>query len=239
MSRSLRSLASAVAMLAASAAQAQTAVLATPPQNVLSLAASGSIEVPRDWLTIVMSTSRDGPDAAGVQAQLKQALDAALVEARKAAKPGQVEVRTGSFYVGPRYNQRSQIGGWSGSAELILEGRDVATLAQLAGRLQTLTVSRTGFSLSREAREKVEAEVAALAIGRFRAQAEAYAKLFGFAGYGIREVQINQGSDMPVPMPTMRVAAAAAPQAEAALPVEAGKATVTVSVNGSVQMSIK
>lgn len=230
----------AVTLLLATAAQAQTSsVLTTPPQNVLSLAASGSLEVPRDWLSIVLATTREAGEATLVQAQLKQALDAALAEARKAAKPGQVEVRTGGFYVGPRYGQRGSISGWTGNAELIIEGRDIATLAQLAGRLPTMTVVRTGFSLSREAREKVEADVAALAIGRFRAQAEAYAKLFGFAGYGIREVQVNQGMDAPMPVPMMRTAAAASTQAEAALPVEAGKATVTVSVSGSVQMSIK
>ena len=41
--------------------------------------------------------SREGPDANAIQAQLKTALDTALTEAKKAAQPGQLDVRTGNF----------------------------------------------------------------------------------------------------------------------------------------------
>jgi predicted secreted protein len=217
----------------------QLAVL-PPPQNLMSLSASATLEVPKDWLSVVLSTTREGPDANQVQAQLKAALDAALAEARKLAKPGQVEVRTGGFSMFPKYAPKGgAITGWQGSTELVVEGRDIATLSQLAGRLQTLSIARTGFSLSREAREKVEGDVAAQAITRFRAQAEAYAKQFGFAGYALREVQVNTAGDeggRPTPMLRMQ---AQAMSADAALPVEAGKASVTATVSGSVQMTVR
>ena len=64
---------------------------------MLSLSASASLEVPNDMLTVLLATRREGSDAQQVQQALKQALDAALTEARKSAKPGQVEVRTGNF----------------------------------------------------------------------------------------------------------------------------------------------
>ena len=51
-----------------------------PPQNVVQLSASGSVEVQQDLLSISMTTTRDGPDAGTVQNQLKVALDAALAE---------------------------------------------------------------------------------------------------------------------------------------------------------------
>ena len=99
---------------------------APPPQGVLNLTASASVEVPRDLLQISFSTTRDGPDAGAVQSQLKQALDAALAEARKAAKPGQVDVQTGAFSLTPRYGPKGgTITGWQGTAELIVEGRDI------------------------------------------------------------------------------------------------------------------
>lgn len=215
-------------------AQVQS-VAAPPVQNLLNLSASASVEVPKDWLSITLSTTREGPDGAAVQAQLKAALDAALNLARPAARPGQLEVRTGGFSIGPRYSAKAAIASWQGSAELILEGRDLAALSALAGRVQTLSVARVSSSLSREAREKVESEVAAQAIARFRAQAQAVAAQFGFGGYSIREVTLHGGAgEGPVPMPRMSALAAAA---DAALPVEAGKATVTASVNGSVQMT--
>lgn len=206
-----------------------------PPQNVVSLAASASAELTMDWLTLVFSTTREGQDAAAVQAQLKQALDAALAEARRAARPGELAVRTGGFALHPRYGSKGGITGWMGSAELIVEGRDTAAISQLAGRIQTLTIARVAWSLSREAREKVEAEVAAQAIARFRARADAVAQQFGFAGWTIREVNVSSNEPPPgMPVPMMR-AAAAAPMAEA-LPVEAGKAQVSATVGGSVQL---
>lgn len=233
------------ALLAGPAATAQNAVAVLPtPQNVMTLAASATLEVTKDWLGVVLSTTREGSDAAAVQAQLKAALETALTEARKWAKPGQVEVRTGAFTLQPRYAARptggaAMISGWAGTTELVIEGRDVASISQLAGRIQTLTIARVGFSLSREAREKVEGDVAAQAITRFRAQADAYARQFGFAGYAIREVQVNTAGDDGVRPGMITMRASAAGTADAALPVEAGRANVTATVNGSVQMTLR
>jgi len=215
-----------------------------PPVNVVSLSATATVELPRDWLTVVFSTTREAADAATVQLQLKQALDTALVEARKGARPGQLEVQTGAFSLYPRYAQPkpgsgggATISGWQGSAELIVEGRDTQAIAQLTARITTLSIARVGFSLSREARERVEADVAALAIARFRARAEAVSKQIGMGGHVIREVSVsgnepNQGQ----PQPLMRAQASRA-MADESLPVEAGKSLVTATVSGSIQMT--
>ena len=207
------------------------------PQGVVNLSASASVEVTKDLLAITFSTTREGTDAAVVQSQLKQALDAALLEAKKAARPEQLEVRTGNFSLTPRYTDKGVINGWRGSAELVVEGRDMQAISQLSGRITTLTIARVGHSLSRELREKTETEVSAQAIARYRALAADYARQFGYAGYAIREVSVNASEQGPVhPMPVMRMKAMSA-SADEALPVEAGKGLVTVSVNGSVQMS--
>ncbi len=73
-----------------------------PPQGVLGLSANASVEVAKDLIAVTFSTTREGTDANTVQAQLKQALDAALGEAKKAARPGQVDVQTGNFSLYPR-----------------------------------------------------------------------------------------------------------------------------------------
>lgn len=228
----------AATMLAAPAWAQVPLATTVAPQNVVSLSASASMEVPKDQLTIVFSTTRDGPDAAQVQSQLKQALDAALAEARKAARPGQLEVQTGNFSLYPRHTAKGP-NGWTGSAELVVEGKDMAAISQLAGRIQTLTIARTGFGLSREAREKVDAEVTAQAIASFKLKAAEVARQFGFAGWALREVTV-QGADMPPMQPMPRIAMASAPaMADAALPIEAGKATVSATVSGSVQLSAR
>ena len=206
-----------------------------PPQDVLTLAASAAVDVQYDVLSMTLASTREGSDASVVQAQLRQAIDAALSEARKAQRPGQLDVRTGAFSLTPRYGNRSAtITGWVGSGEVVLEGRDMAAIAQVAGRLSTVTVARVGYALSRETRERVEADAVAQAITRFRARAGDYAKQFGFNGYTVREV--NVGTADPV-MPMVRQRMVANEAADAAIPVEAGKGTVTVNVNGSVQMT--
>jgi predicted secreted protein len=227
--------ASAAGLVAAAAVQAQP-MATPPPQNVVSLSASAAVEVNKDWLTVVFSTSREGADPAAVQSQLRQALDTALGEARKAAKPGQLEVQTGAFSLYPRYAPKGGISGWQGSTELVVEGRDTQAISQLTGRIQTLSIGRVAFSLSREARERVEGEVAAQAIARFRARADAVSKQFGFSGYTVREVAVNAEAPLGVPIVMAGRAQAMRASADETLPVEAGKATVTAQVTGSVQM---
>ena len=219
---------------AASSALAQSPPYA-PPQNVLQLSATGTVEVQQDLLSLSLTTTREGPDAAAVQGQLKTALDTALTEARKAAQPGQLDVRTGNFGIYPRYSQGGKISGWQGTAELVLEGRDFPRITQTGGRIQTMTVGGVSFGLSREQRAKVEGDAQSIAIERFKAKAAELAKGFGFSGYSLREVAVNT-NDQGFPRPLrMQVSGVAAPEA-APLPVEAGKSTVTVTVSGTVQL---
>ena len=226
-----------MAVCVAAVSIAAPAQLLPAPQDVLTLSASSSVEVQYDVIAMTMSATREGSDASVVQSQLRQAVDAALSEARKAQRPGQIDVRTGAFSLTPRYGNRgAQITGWIGTGEVVLEGRDMATIAQVAARLATMTVARVGYALSRETRERVEADAVSQAIARFRARAGDYAKQFGFNGYTVREVNVGTADPMLVqPMVRQRMVANAA--SDESIPVEAGKATLNVTVNGSVQMT--
>jgi len=228
--------------LGAALAHAQTtpisAMTIAPPQNVLQLSATGQVEVQQDLLTLSLTTSREGADAAGVQAELRKALDAALAQVKTTAQPGQMDVRTGDFSIHPRYNRDGKISGWQGRAELVLEGRDMPAISQLAGKLNGMGVANVGYGLSRETREKVEADVATQAIAKFKGRADVYARQFGFGAYSFREVNVGQADAafMPQGMPRVR-AMSASMAADESVPVEAGKTSVTVTVSGSVQMS--
>ena len=205
-------------------------------QNVAQLSASGSVEVQQDLLSISMYTTRDGSDAGMVQTQLKQALDSALAQAKQAAVPGQMDVRTGNFSLYPRYGKDGKINGWQGSTELVLEGKDFPRITSTAGKIQSLTMGNVSFALSREQRAKVEGEAQTLAIERFKLKAGEIAKGFGFAGYSLREVSINANDQGYTPRPRVMAMSAKSEMADAAIPVEAGKSTVLVNVSGSVQM---
>ena len=133
-------------MVYAGAAFSQNSQTAEP-RNVVQLSASGTVEVQQDLLVLALSTSKEGADAASTQAQLKQALDAALAEAKRNAQSGQMDVRTGPFGLYPRYGKDGKINGWQGRAELVLEGRDFARITATAGKIQTMAISQVGFAL--------------------------------------------------------------------------------------------
>ncbi|HWP18873.1 MAG TPA: SIMPL domain-containing protein [Burkholderiaceae bacterium] len=226
--------ATAAALLAALAlgtAQAQTD---THPNNVVNLTANATLEVPKDLLTVTLAAVRDGADAASVQSALKQTLDAALGEARRAARPGDMEVRTGNFSLYPRYSQQGRIAGWQGQAELVLEGRDVSLVAQTAGRLAGMNVTQVVQGLSREALARHEGEVTQRAIAGYRAKAAEIARQFGFNSYVLREVHVSVGEPPRYPVPVMMRAKAEAAQDASPLPLEVGKGTITATVSGSV-----
>jgi predicted secreted protein len=219
----------------AGAAAGQVPVL-PQPQNVLQLQASGTVEVQQDLLSMTLTTARDGSNPAAVQAQLRTALEAALTEARRTAQPGQLDVRTGNFAIYPRNNREGRIAGWTGTAELVLEGRDFGRITEAAARIQTMTLGGVSFGLSREQRAKVEGDAQGIAIERFKARAQELARGFGFTGYTLREVAVN--TNEPGFVPRMRMAAAppVAGEVAAQVPVEPGRSAVTVTVSGSVQL---
>lgn len=217
------------------AAQSQTPSLA----NVVSIAASGELEVEQDWLTLTLSTSREGSDAAFVQNQLRQALDAALALAKASAEPRRLDVRTGQIGVFPRYGNNGRITGWQGTVELVLEGRDFVRISSVAGKIQTMTISGSVFSLSREAQQKLESDAQSLAIDRFKAKAGEVAKGFGFSAYTLRELVVStadQGARPVYPRAMAAQAKVSMSSADAAVPMEAGRSVVQVSVSGTIQL---
>jgi len=224
--RVLLSLGLAVAALAASA-QAPA-----EPRNIVQLSANGTVEAQQDWLTVTLATSRDGSDAAAVQANLRQALESALSEVKKTAAPGAMEVHSGGFTLQPRYSNDGKINGWSGSAELVLEGSDFARIGTAASQAQPMTIRGLDFSLSRQTTTRLEAQAQALAIDNFKQKASQIAHGFGFADYVLREVMVTGADQAPHSMPLMDSNGAAPPP----LPMESGRSLVVVQVSGAVQL---
>ena len=205
-------------------------------QNMAQLSATASAEGAQDVMVMSLSTLREGPDARVVQAQLTAAVESAIALARAQAQPGLMELRTGGFGLYPRRSQDGKITGWQGSAELLLEGRDFSRITASAAQISTLSVAGVSFRLSPESRALLEARAQALAIESFKANAAQIARAFGFGDYTLREVSVTQGESASVIRPRLMMADARAGAADAALPVEAGKSSVQMTVSGSIQM---
>jgi predicted secreted protein len=127
--------------------------------------------------------------------------------------------------------------GWQGSAELLVQGRDIARIAATAGDTPGMALSQMHFSLSRQARQALEDGIRSEAIARFKATAQQVAKDFGFSGYTLREVAVSEGGQEYAMRPRMMMAADAnAAVMSAPVPAEPGKTLVQVTVSGSVQL---
>lgn len=225
-------LASALAV-GASAAHADPEV----QQNVVRFSAGVTQEVTQDLLIVTLQATREGSQAADVQAGLKQVMEAALAEARKSAQPQGMEVRTGTFSVQPRYNNSGRVNGWQGFAQLILEGTDVARITQTTGRINQLNVINVSYGLSRALREQYESTLTSQAIARFKTRASQIAADFGMKGYTLGDITVSSTDPGFEPRPYMAKAMAMrAEMADAPLPVEPGKGVLSVTVNGQVTL---
>lgn len=219
--------------LGSAAARAETAA----PANLVNFSVTASVEVTQDLLAITLQAVRDGADAAVVQGQLKAVLEAALAEAKQAAAPGRLEVRTGGFSLHPRYGRDGKINGWQGQAELLLEGKDAPRVAQTAGRLTGMNITGVGYRVSRDLAAAHDAQVTAQAIQRYRAKAAELAQQFGFTGYALREVAVQSADNGGEPRLLMVRAKAEMAASDAPLPVEPGKSTLSATVSGTVQLT--
>lgn len=205
---------------------------APPPTGVLTLDAQASLDLPHDTVHLTLATEQEGNDPASISTALSKRVQQALTQAKAVAG---INAQSGGFTIYPSNDGKGRIAAWRGRVELLIESQNFGAASQLAGQLaSTMQLANVSFSLSREARDKVETQLAEQAIQAFRSKAQTAARAFGYGDYSIREVSINQQSGgMPFP----RVYLAKAAMAEAApVPLEGGKANVTVTVSGAVQM---
>jgi predicted secreted protein len=204
--------------------------------SATAASAQTAAEPQQDWLTVSLSTTREGTDAGAVQNYLRQAIDGALAEVKKTAQSGAMEVRSGAFSLRPRYGNDGKINGWVGTSELVLEGTDFARIGVAAARAQPLTIANLSFGLSRQARAQLETQAQAQAIANFKSRAGEIARGFGFADYSLREVNVGTSDQQFSPMPRMLAMSAKSMAADAPVPMESGKTLVLVTVSGSVQL---
>ncbi|RQR64326.1 DUF541 domain-containing protein [Burkholderia sp. Bp9126] len=223
--------------LASPAARAQAVNPHFPePSGVLSLSSQASAEVPQDIIHITLFYEQQAKDPGSLTAALNQRADAALAQAKGVSG---VTAHTGAFSVYPSTDRDGKISAWRGRTEIVLESRDFAAASKLAGQLSNLMqVANVEFSLSPEAQRAAEQKLTTEAIKSFRVRADEAAKAFGYNSYAIRDVNVGGGRNV---QPYPRMMAMAAPAMDSAkmsapIAVEGGKATVSVTVNGSVQM---
>lgn len=218
------------------------AVLALPVHGAEPVRSTGPLiefrtdiqkSVPNDLGRVSAYAEMTGSDPAEVSRKVKIALADGFAIAK--AQPG-VVVKSGNTHTWPIYGKNSRtIESWRMRSEITLEARDHAALSTVLGKLQvTLAVGNLQFIPAPETRRKAEEEASLEAIEAFRAQAGRIASAL-LKPYRIRQMNIGGSNQFPQPHPMARGAMLMAAEA-APMPAEAGESTVTVSINGQIEL---
>ncbi|WP_079433926.1 SIMPL domain-containing protein [Zoogloea sp. LCSB751] len=148
-----------------------------------------------------------------------------------------VKVRTGGNLTYPVYGKNVRnIEAWRMRSSLTLEAQDSAALSELLGKLQqSMVISGLNAAPSSETWKKIEDQAIVDALAAFEARAKLVATGLN-KKWKIKHVSINSGGIQQKPiMPLARSASLMAAEAVAA-PIEAGDSTVSVSVNGQIEL---
>ena len=206
-----------------------------PINDIVNIEATVTSDVVPDLAVVTLAIVREGPDVAPLTADVNQTLAKAFAEAKSV--PG-VIASNGGYTTSPRYDSRgsqSTRSGWTVRAQLVLKSTDFNALGALVGRLsQTLQIAGSGFELSPELRARESAALIERGARAFQDKAAAVARAFGYAGYGIREITIGNAGQSYAPRATMRMDVEM--KSSAPLPLESGPVTLSLTVNGALQM---
>jgi predicted secreted protein len=222
-----------LALLASTFACAAVAQVNPPVYDRIELSASAEREIENDLMIAIVYAEVEANNQPRAADEVNQAIRFAADRARATAG---VEVQTLQYTTRPVYANDRRIIGWVARQSLRLESTDAEALSTLLGELQTrVAIESMGSGLSKAARDAAEEALIVEALAQFRQRAALIAAEFERDGY--RLVQLNVGSYGAFPEQAMMRQLGAVSIADVAAPViEAGVQTVTVSVNGSVEL---
>ncbi|MGB6008492.1 SIMPL domain-containing protein [Castellaniella sp.] len=199
------------------------------PQATLS--AQASEEVQQDTVVVTLAAEVTGASQTQVSDQLNGRLDAVMKQAK--GHDG-IEARSGNYRIWPMTDRDGRISEWRGHAEILLESRDFPAASKLAAQLaDRMPIAGMSFSVSRERQAAEERKLMLQAVKAFQDRAQALTQALGFSAYRLYNVDLGGEGDVPAaPMPRMMMSAMAADKVAA--PIEGGRQTLSVSVQGTI-----
>ena len=207
----------------------------TPTFDRVSLSEQASTEVQNDQMVALLFAEYEGRDATPLADRVNRDIAAALALAGKT--PG-VEVRTQDYQTRPVYDKEGKIRAWRVRQSIRLESTDSKALGDLLGTLQErLKLQSVAYQVSPQQRRKHIDSVIQTALKRFQERAQLVADAFGRPHWRLVRLSINDGGPRPVPLMRANLMSEAAMKGAAPVPLEAGTATLEVSVNGEIELT--
>lgn len=198
----------------------------------VNLSVSAETRVSNDVLVIVLFAQREAERQSEAADAVNEAMTWAIAEARKSPS---VDSQTLGYSVSPVYKDR-RIVGWRSRQQLELRSSDSTAVTELLGRLQSrLAIQSMNYEIGPGARQAATDALIDEAIQSFKSRAARIADRMGRGGYRLVNMAINSSHHTPPVMRTMAMRAEAA-DAVAAPAIDAGEQTVTVTINGTIEL---
>ena len=201
--------------------------------TLVTLSEQARRQLPRDRLVGELAVEASNADARRLQDEINRRMAAALARAKEVPA---VTATTTGYNVYQSHPEKAPAR-WQGQAGLRLESTDRAALMTLIGALQAQGLTVTGLSaeVSPAAAQAVEDALTTEALHRIAQRSQSVAAALDMNVSGYRTLHIGNVAPPPSPIrPLMRAMTQAAPAAPV---IEAGEATVTVSVTAEVELT--
>ena len=240
----LRPILAALVLATALPAAAETDTL---HYNMIEFVESANLEITRDTMTAYFSIASEGKDRATVNKAFQKKFN----DFNKAVQNNKLQTEILNRSASPRYeynnNGKRIQTGWEEEAVFKVENKDFDAINRLIDEtLQTATLNRIGFSISKEKREAAVDQVSKAAILRFKDRAQDLAKTLGFSNYKIVKLNLghigNRSIDNGFARAKMMNAEAAmfkrsaSDENNAIQAPSPGSEEISITVNGLVQM---
>lgn len=201
---------------------------------LVDLSAEASRQAPNDQLQASAYVESTGENVQEVAKKANAAIGAALSIAKSFPT---VKVQSSGAQTYPVYGKNGRVEGWRMRSAISLQSKDHAAFSEMVGRLQkTLAIGDLGAVPSPETYRAVENGTIVDAITAFRDRAKIIADTLG-KSYVIKEMNVGAQNQRPAPVFAMAKGAVAMAQDMAPAPIEAGGATVSVTVSGKIEVA--
>ena len=196
--------------------------------------AEASMEVDNDEMLVVLSVSKDGPDATQISQEVLAKLTAAVERSKLHAD---IERRTGQISTTPVWGPNGKTKLWSAQASLELTSTNLNALSRLASELtDVMQINHVSYRVSASKVALTEKKLLSDLAANFQRKAQDLTSAFGFSRHEIKSLNFSQQSQ---PVQIMRMAMAA-PRAMAdgaapvPIPQESGKTTLSLRMSAQI-----
>ncbi len=193
-------------------------------------------EIANDEVRASLYKKAQANDAKTLATTLNTSINKALAIAKRYPT---VTVSTGQQSSYPRYDKNDKIIGWTGQANIDLKSTDFAATSQLIADLQeTLVMDNLNFGVSDVKKDALEQKLMTEASRAFQQQAKNLTSAWDARGYRVVTVTLNTGNNnYPRGMYTGGLRAASADASVPSQNFESGNSTISVTANGTIELT--